>query len=552
MNKLYLLSLLFFLGVQSALAQNTVGLLSYNPSQTYDGYNLLYPHNQPNVYLLDNCGEIVHVWTDEADFRPGNTAYLLENGNLVKAKRPAAVAGDAIWAGGGGAIIEIRSWENELLWSYELNNDTARLHHDFAITDEGTLLLLAWELKTEEEAIQAGRNPELLVDGELWPDYIFEIDPNTDEILWEWHTWDHLIQDFDDSKDNYGVVEDHPERVDINFVFADGVADWMHSNAMDYEPVSKQIILSVPTFSEVWIIDHTTTTEEAAGSFGGLGNRGGDLMYRWGNPQAYRAGDESDQTLFYQHDIHWIDDFLNPAHPDYGKLAVFNNRRPGEISSAHVIEPVFDMYEWVYPMQDGKWTPAGYDKTFDHPDPSSIYSTGLSSVQLLPNENVLICSGRHGYSFEMNPDGEIVWEYTTPLIGGSPATQGDSLELNQNLTFRIKRYPADYPAFEGKELNSQGWLELDPNTTFCQQILPTSETRMEYDLEVFPNPASGRLVIEWKAGVYADIHILDIHGRPVYHFNASGGRRHIDVSAWVPGVYLIQVDGQMSKRVVVR
>ena len=312
---------LFFLFIGSVIlqAQNTVGLLSYRPSETYDGYNLIYPHNQPNVYLLDNCGEIVHIWEDEPQFRPGNTAYLLEDGRLVKTKRLGSVTQDAIWAGGGGAIVEIRSWENELLWSFELNNDTARLHHDIAITEEGTIIMLAWELKTAEEAIQAGRNPELLVEGELWPDYLFEIDPETDEIVWEWHVWDHLIQDFDSTKDNFGVVEDNPGLVDINYTFQDGVADWMHSNALDYEDVNDQIILSVPTFHEVWVIDKTTTTEEAAGDIGGFSGIGGNLMFRWGNPRAYGRGTEADQKLFYQHDIHWVDDFVDATLPEFGK-----------------------------------------------------------------------------------------------------------------------------------------------------------------------------------------------------------------------------------------
>ena len=281
MKHLFTLFTLFL--VVNLFAQDsphTVGLLSYNPSKAYDGYNLMYPHNQPNVYLLDNCGEVVHVWEDEAQWRPGNTAYLLDNGNLVKTKRPAAVVNDPIWAGGGGAIVEIRSWDNDLLWSFELNDEQHRLHHDIALTDDGTILMIVWELKTQEEAIQAGRDPALIAEGELWPDYVIEVDPATDEIVWEWHTWDHLIQDFDPTRDNYGVVADNPWRVDVNWDTSDGAADWMHTNAIDYNADNDQVILSVPTFNEVWIIDKTTTTEQAAGSFGGFGGRGGDLLYR--------------------------------------------------------------------------------------------------------------------------------------------------------------------------------------------------------------------------------------------------------------------------------
>lgn len=133
----HLLSIFFIALSSTVFAQNTVGLLSHDPSKAYDGYNLIYPHNQPNVYLLDNCGRIVHTWEDEADFRPGNMAYLMPDGRLIKTKRPAAVADNPIWAGGGGATVEIRTWDNELLWEFTINNEQERLHHDIAITNEG-------------------------------------------------------------------------------------------------------------------------------------------------------------------------------------------------------------------------------------------------------------------------------------------------------------------------------------------------------------------------------------------------------------------------------
>jgi len=234
-----------------AIGQNTVGLLSYSPMQSYDGYNLIYPHNQSSVFLLNNCGEIVHEWTDDANWRPGNTAYLTEEGLLYKTKRDATVTSDRMWAGGGGAIIEIRDWDNNLIWQYTLNNDSLRLHHDIALTPEGTVLAIAWELKTEAECAAVGRDVSTLDRAEMWPDIILEIDPETDEIVWEWRAWDHLIQDFDETKDNFGVVAEHPELIDVNYGRVDGHPDWMHANSIDYNDELKQILLSVPYFDEV-------------------------------------------------------------------------------------------------------------------------------------------------------------------------------------------------------------------------------------------------------------------------------------------------------------
>lgn len=550
-QQLFLLTL-FLTSISLALSgQNTVGLISYEPSLAYDGYNLIYPHNQSNVYLFDNCGEIVHVWEDSIQYRPGNTAYLLEDGRLLKAKRPSSVVNDAIWAGGGGATVEIRDWDNNLEWSFTINNDTARLHHDIEPLPNGNILMIVWELKTAEEAIQAGRDPNNLDDNELWPDYVIEVNPSTDEIVWEWHIWDHLIQDIDPTKDNFGVVADHPGRLDINFD-SDGAADWLHCNSIDYNPEMKQILLSTPFLNEIYIIDHSTSTEQAAGDIGGLGGVGGDFMFRWGNPQAYRAGTEEDQVLFNNHDAHWVLDFVDEMHPQFGKIAVFNNQAGPDFSTVNTLRPSWDMYSWQYQLFNGQFGPAAFDLTITHPEPTALYSTGLSSVQFLANNNVLICSGRFGYNVELTPDNQVVWEYKTPLDAGVPVAQGTELNINSNLTFRIDRYPTDYTAFENRNLESQGWIESEPDSLFCGLILPTTELMKEYKLKLYPNPANNMLTVEWEGGVYVDIEIFDIVGRRVDYFRATGGRKYMDISHWQAGIYIVQVGGIQQKKLIVK
>ena len=187
------------------------------------------------------------------------------------------------------------------------------------------MLVIAWVRKTSMEAIQAGRDPLFLADGELWSDMIFELQPDGAggaTVVWQWDAWDHLIQDFDSNVDNFGVVADHPELIDINYRENDG-ADWLHINSVDYNPDLDQIALSVPKFDEFWIIDHGTTTQEAAGHTGGARGMGGDLLYRWGSPAAHDAGTAGDQQLWYQHDVHWI----TPGLPGAGRILLFNNGR---------------------------------------------------------------------------------------------------------------------------------------------------------------------------------------------------------------------------------
>lgn len=534
---LYFLS--FILLTTFVYSQNTVGLLSYKEYKSFDGYNLIYPHNQPHVFLLNNCGEIVHQWEDDANWRPGNTAYLTENGLLYKVKRDANITEDRIWAGGGGAVLEIRDWDNNVIWNFEMNDSLYRLHHDFAITDEQTIIAIAWELKNAEECVAAGRDTSTLAQGEMWPDWIFEIDPATDSIIWEWHAWDHLVQDFDSTKNNYGVIAEHPERIDINFGREDGHPDWMHSNSIDYNDDIGQILLSVPYFNEVLIIDHTTTTAQASGSNGGFSGRGGDLMYRWGNPQVYQQGDSTDQRLFFQHDAHWVDDFLNPFQPSYGNIAVFNNRVGEDFSSVHTFDPGWDMYEWRYAKNDNVYGPSDYSRVINHPDPTAIWSTGLSSAQVLPNGNTLITAGRFGYSVELTSEGEVVWEYKTPTKGQARATQGDTLSMNNNLTFRMNRYPIDLSIFQDKDLSPKGWIELNPNEGYCDQLTPTQDVMNEDAFQITPNPAHHFISIEWDGMKYVEFEIYSLLGQLQESYMGNGGRTYIDVSQWDRGVYFI-------------
>ena len=460
--KLHLALLLLSLSSPLLLfGQNTIGVTDFQPDLVEEGYTLVYPHNQPHVYLLDMCGEVVHTWTNADTLRPGNVAYLQENGDIVLTYRPQIFANDPIWAGGGGATVERRTWDNDVLWSYTLNDSTGRLHHDIEVKPDGNVFAIAWEHFSATAALEAGRDSSLVPEDGLWSEMILELAPDGDggaNVVWEWHAWDHLVQDLDSALSNFGVVSDNPRLIDINYGTPSSQAsDWLHINAIDFNPFFGHLLLSVPTFDELWIVDYSNFDA-------------GELIWRWGNPEAYGMGNPEDKQLFYQHDCHWVYDHVTLANPDFGKIAVFNNRVPGDndeaFSSVHLLNPSYTDYDNNYATDSGTSTylPSDFDWSYTAPD--SIYSSGLSSFQRLENGNSLICYGRWGDTREITPDGELAWRYKTPLVnaGGfaAPVSQGSEPTINQNLTFRAHRYPADFAGFNGADLTPQGVLELDP------------------------------------------------------------------------------------------
>jgi hypothetical protein len=383
------------------------------------GYNLFGALNSTDTYLMDNDENIIKTWT--SSYTPGNSVYLLEDGSLM---RTANTGSSVFISGGQGGRVEQFDWDGALIWAYDYDTASHRSHHDIEVLPNGNILMIAWELKTEAEALAAGRKPSLLTQTNLWPDTIIEVAPTGSyggDIVWEWHSWDHLVQDYDASKDNYGTVSNEPGRININYA-QNGNADWHHINAVDYSADLDQIILSVRNLSEIWVIDHDTTTSEAAGS-------AGDLLYRWGNPEAYDSGDANDQQLFVQHDAQWIEDGLAGE----GNILIFNNgqgRLDGNYSSVVEIEPPV--------AGDGSYTnglPAAPTWIYINAIPTNFYSSNISGAQRLPNGNTLICEGAQRYAFEVTPDGDLVWDYA-----------------NSGSIFRFERYAPDFLGFIGTEL----------------------------------------------------------------------------------------------------
>ena len=445
----------------------TVGLI-YCTEGIYQGYTLFSPMASHTSYLINELGQEVHSWTSPGGHRPGLSAYMLEDGSLLRTANLGQNQPGEFTGGGSSGKIEKISWEGDLLWSWTYSSENYRSHHDIEPMPNGNILMIAWEYKNETEAAQAGKNPDdenggkALGTTSVWPDHIIEVQPfGTDgaNIVWKWHFWDHMIQDYDPTKDNYGIVSQHPELLDINFIDSSGGAsggrDWLHCNGIDYNEVLDQIAISCKNTNEIYIIDHSTTTEQAAGHTGGNSGMGGDILYRYGNPESYQRGGPEDQKLFAQHDVRWIE----TGHPGEGNLMIFNNGNGRDIlySSVDVIETPINGY--TYNISENE--PYGpTNLSWEWNIGTDMYSSAISGSTRLANGNTLITFGMQGTLIEVNLNGDIVWKYISPVNNLGIMNQGDSIfEGNGNKVFKVERYDAYHPALKSRVLTAGEYIE---------------------------------------------------------------------------------------------
>ena len=546
----FLLAALLF--ASGADAQQTVGVFS-RTSASQDGYVLFAPITSNTTYLIDKCGKSVHSWSSTR--KPGQSVYLLPDGTLL---RPGNAGNTTFNAGGTGGIIQRLDWNSNVLWSYTISSAAECQHHDVCYLPNGNILAIVWESKTGTEAIAAGRNPSQL-GTTLWSEKIVELQPSGSSgatIVWEWHVWDHLVQEQDNSKTNYGAVAQHPELINLNY---NGTAnttssDWLHLNSVAYNARLDQVMLSVHNFSEVWILDHSTTTAQATAHNGGLYGRGGDLLYRWGNPAAYNRGTSSNRVFYAQHNAQWIEGGL----PDSGKIMVFNNgqaRPGGNYSSIDVFSPPVDASGSYTLSGSAAYGPVVLYWQYKASTPADFYAQNISGAQRLSSGNTLICEGPGGHFFEVDASGNTAWKYVNPVTLSGPVSQGTT--VSQNSVFRCTQYSASYSGLAGKSLTPGVPLEQNPLNYSCAMSGSTGidETHADALAISVTNPFGEQ--VELHADVTLDgleISLYDMAGRRISFWNraavSAGVKTFLPVMNLPPGIYLLKIQGREFSKVM--
>lgn len=458
-------------------------LIYSDPEQAAPGYLLLpsWPRHEDyeHTYLLNLDGEVVHMWKtvppeyEGRGFVLEKTARLTEKGTIVQGLSTAGHTTE-----GERVLLEL-DWDGNVVWAFSDPRKGYLYHHNFKRIwnnhlDDWTIIFTSMFPMAQEQAVAAGADPS--VQWEASPDGVVEVDMDGN-IVWEWWSLDHVIQDVNPDWPNYGVLSENPGRFDLNW--GPGLSgDFTHQNALDYHREKDQIVVNNDRMGEIYVIDHGGTF--VAGDFEAskalAAGPAGDIIYRWGNPALYDSGEapsynpdgdatsEGDRLLFHHHDIQWIKDGL----PGGGNFLVFDNgsRRAGAYYSV-LLE--------VNPY-DGAYPDAPYLSEVDAGGPAnqivwsfravhanSFYSENISGVQRLANGNTLGIAGRQGHVFQVTPEGEVVWEYINPVMSSVPdgavpseVFRKDMTDKDDNRIFTAHWIAPDHPGLAGRDLTPIG------------------------------------------------------------------------------------------------
>lgn len=365
-------------------------------AQQWGWATLIAPQNSTTVTLLDTNSTVIKTWTGLSG-QTAYSSYMMPGGYIWRAVK---TTNNNFNGGGLAGRIQKIDWNGTILFDYTISDANQITHHDYCPLKNGNVLLIVYDKKTAAQMTAAGATANSARQLEK----IVELQPTgttTANIVWQWNLYDHLVQNTNSAGANYqSSLVNNPQLVNVNYKVA---TDWIHMNGIDYNEALDQIIVSSHNMNEVWIIDHSTTTAQAATHTGGNAGKGGDLLYRWGSPTNYGATGSAVYNVV--HDPHWV-----PANcPKAGYIAAFNNNGvSNSISAIDIFNPPLNGINYNLTLGSA-YAPA----TYAYRHQCSGYSSNMGNSDQLPNGNMLVCLATAGKVYEIDSNGNNLWTYTT-------------------------------------------------------------------------------------------------------------------------------------------
>jgi hypothetical protein len=233
--------------------------------------------------------------------------------------------------------------------------------HEFIITPEDTALLVAYApARTNLSPIGGPK------DGMAWEGILQEVDIQSGEVIFEWHSLDHV-----------GIEESYIELPeDSDFLY-----DYFHINSIDVEPDGNLLLCARNTWT-VYKVERNS----------------GEVVWRLGGKRSDFEMGPGTQSAF-QHDARRQRD---------GTITIFDN-------GAH--PKVHDRSRGIMVELDEQKMSVKLVR--EYTSPKKRLSTSQGNMQLLPNSNVLIGWGSGPFVSEFSYDGELLLNVRLPPEGES-------------------------------------------------------------------------------------------------------------------------------------
>jgi hypothetical protein len=501
-----------------------------------DGYILSGAWAGKTTTLYDNKLNIVTTWDHSklSNSANGYSCYIMPNGHLLRSaqapivkKGTTQISPPANAAPQQGIIDEIDAQGN-VVWSYQLCDSIYMLHHDFKLLSNGNILAVTFVRYSRAQMIAAGVDSTIKDMGggaakSMLGEKIVEIKPDHEKgegsIVWEWTMFDHVAP-----KEQ---ALNNPNLISGSIVNALFSGQWVHLNGLDYDSTRDLIVFTSRVFSELFVIDHSTTTAEAKSHSGGKHGKGGDILYRWGHTSNYLQN--GTQTIRVLHCPTWIP----KGYPGEGNILFFHNNLNGTSGASEVVEitPPFD--------NDGKFiqpTATGFgpeSPAWLYAPSSDFRSDYMSSTFRLPNGNTLIHEAYPGTG-AMGSTGSRLREVTKEQAivdtgslkaGASTGTMGMAYN-----PAKVIFYPPSYIGIQ-KLLAALNTSSKTPQYSSTQSI------------QILPN-GNKILFVNAKG---CTIGVFALNGKPVITSRAATDRVTLNTGSITPGTYLLKIiSGKMT------
>lgn len=414
----------------------------------------------------------------------GYNSYLLPNGNIVGQTGTGSAA-----AMGFGSLVEQAAGNSTALQTWTASGGS--FHHAHWIMPNGNWLgTYTVKISPKTALASAGYTGSLT---SIWDEWIQEWNPKTKTIVWQWKASDHT------------AGTNHPRKFNNNSFKSQ---DPIHVNSVVYDSARDLIVMSSHYLNEVLVIDHSTTTAEAATSKGGRYGKGGDLLFRWGSSKNYGGSGAAMSDVVHGGGV------IQAGLPGAGNFCLFGNSDNTVKQSR--------WYEIKAQESDTGWV-IGSNGEFVAELVFDYYNSAYQST------------GHYGYGQRL-ANGNTLITYS----GSAKLVEIDAKKVVQNVlngnTIRAYHYAPNHPAIVALGLGT---------TTGLERAAPQAQT--------FAVTLSEGMLSASGLGHDSRLRVVDAHGRIRYEGRVASDRISVPTASWAEGAYLVQssAGGVQSSRTIV-